>query len=159
MIMNKYLDLYWENPLKTYNKIKKYFKPLKPVINVYWYKSNYAKILTINSFDVIWKDKYASPRHERNPIIIISFFNYLHFRIDFTVHNESLSDMVYWEAALNWLYYDFSLSKAIDESVGWSQYNKEIKDYELIKFKLLREPWQSMYDNKTLKEIIYKNKK
>lgn len=157
MIMNKYFDLYWENPLKTYNKIKKYFKPLKPVIHVDCYKSSCAKILEINSFDVLWKDKYDSPRHERNPIITISIFNYLHIRINFTMYDESLDDMVYWEAALNWLYYKLSLSEAVDESLGWSHYNEETKEYEPIKFELLREPWQSMYINKTLKEIMYEN--
>lgn len=157
MIMNKYFDLYWENPLKTYNKIKKYFKPLKSVIHVDWYKSSCAKILEINSFDVLWKDKYDSPRHERNPIITISIFNHLHIRINFTKQDESLDDMVYWEAALNWLYYKLSLSEAVDESLGWSHYNEETKEYEPIKFELLREPWQSMYINKTLKEIMYEN--
>ncbi len=157
MVRNKYFDLYWENPLKTYNKIKKYFKPLKPVIHVDCCKSNCVKILEINSFDVLWKDKYDSPRHERNPIITISIFNYLHIRINFNTSDESLDDMVYWEAALNWIYYNFSLSKAIDESLGWSQYNEETKKYDPIKFELLKEPWQSMYINKTLKEIMYEN--
>ena len=157
MVRNKYFDLYWENPLKTYNKIKKYFKPLKPIINIDFCKSNCAKILEINSFDVLWKDKYDSPRHERNPIITISIFNYLHIRINFNMSNKSLDDMVYWEAALNWIYYNLSLSKSIDESLGWSQYNEETKEYNPIKFELLKEPWQSMYNNKTLKEIMYEN--
>lgn len=43
MIMNKYFDLYWENPLTTYNKIKKYFKPLKPKIHFDCYRSSCAK--------------------------------------------------------------------------------------------------------------------
>ena len=47
MIMNKYFDLYWENPLTTYNKIKKYFKPLKPKIHFDCYRSSCAKILEL----------------------------------------------------------------------------------------------------------------
>ena len=71
--------------------------------------------------------------------------------------NGSLDDMVYWEAALYWLYYNLSLSEAIDEAVGWSYYNKETNEYELIKFELLKEPWQTMYINKELKEIMYES--
>jgi hypothetical protein len=77
--------------------------------------------------------------------------------INFTMQDDSLDDMVYWEAALHWLYYNLSLSEAVDESLGWSSYNETTKEYELIKFELLREPWQSMYINKTLKEIMYEN--
>jgi hypothetical protein len=157
MIMNKYFDLYWENPLTTYNKIKKYFKPLKPKIYFDCYRSSCAKILEFNSFDILWKDKYDSPRHERNPIITISLFNYIHIRIEFVMSDDSLDDMVYWEAALYWLYYNLSLSEAIDEAVGWSHYNKETNEYELIKFELLKEPWQNMYVNKELKEIMYES--
>lgn len=157
MIRNKYFDLYWENPFKTYNKIKKYFKPIKPKISLNCYKSSCAKILEFNSFDVLWKDKYDSPRHEQNPRITISIFNYIHIMINFNMSDESLDDMVYWEAALNWLYYNLSLSKSIDESIGWSQYNEETKEYNPIKFELLKEPWQSMYINKTLKEIMYES--
>jgi hypothetical protein len=155
--MNKYFDLYWENPFKTYNKIKKYFKPIKPKISFNCYKSSRAKILEFNSFDVVWKDKYDSPRHEQNPRITISIFNYIHIMINFNMSDESLDDMVYWEAALYWLYYNLSLSEAIDESIGWSFYNETTKEDELLEFELLKEPWQSMYNNKVLKEIRYES--
>ena len=65
MIQNKYFDLYLENPLKTYKAIKKYFRPIKPKFQWSWYKSNKAKILEINSFDLMWKDKWNSPRPSR----------------------------------------------------------------------------------------------
>ena len=95
MIQNKYFDLYLENPLKTYKAIKKYFRPIKPKFQWSWYKSNKAKILEINSFDLMWKDKWNSPRHEFNPRINISIFNRLHVYINFTVNGDSMSDMVY----------------------------------------------------------------
>ena len=103
--MNKYFDWYYENPLKTYKAIKKYFRSIKPKFQIDWYKSNKAKILEINSFDLMWKDKWNSPRHEFNPRINISIFNRLHIYINFTINGDSMTDMVYWEAALYWLYY------------------------------------------------------
>lgn len=157
MVRNKYFDLYWENPLKTYNKIKKYFKPLKPIINIDFCKSNCAKILEIHSFDVLWKDKWNSPRHEFNPRILISIFNYLHIRIDFTIGEDSIHDMVYWEAALWWLYYNKPLHKAFKYSSGWSDYDEKTNSYKPMSFHILKEPWQSMYNNKTLKKIMYEN--
>lgn len=155
MIQNKYFDLYLENPLKTYKAIKKYFRPIKPKFQWSWYKSNKAKILEINSYDLMWKDKWNSPRHEFNPRINISIFNRLHIYIYFTVNDDSMTDMVYWEAALYWLYYRKSLSKAITLSGGWSDFNEETQKYEPIKFKLLKEPYQSKHDKGDLINIMY----
>ena len=59
MISNDYFDFYWENPLKTYRTVKHIFRPLKPKFSFECYKAREAKILSINSFDVIWKDKLA----------------------------------------------------------------------------------------------------
>jgi hypothetical protein len=110
-----------------------------------------ATILAINSFDVVWKDKYDSPRHEFNPRIEISLFNYFHWRIDFTLGDDSMDDMVYWETALYWLYYDKTLGEAIEEAGGWETVNPETGLREKIKFKILRDRWQKLYD-------VYKDK-
>ena len=157
MKLSDYFDFYFGNPLATYSKIKQYFRPLKTKWSLYVGHGREAKILSISSFDLMWKDKYDSPRHEFNPRIEISLFNYFHWRMEFTLKEDGIDDMVYWEAALYWLYYNLSLSKAIDEAVGWSRYNKETNEYELIKFELLKEPWQTMYINKELKEIMYES--
>lgn len=158
MISNDYFDFYWENPLKTYRTVKHIFRPLKPKLSFECYKAREAKILSINSFDVIWKDKYDTPRHEFNPRIEISIFNYFHIRINFTLDSDdSLDDMVYWEAILWWKYYNKDLQTAIDESVGWSTYNKETNEYEPMKFRLLKEPWQTDYENKLLKDFMYES--
>lgn len=155
MLQNKYFDFYFENPFKTYNKIKEYFRTIKPKFQIDWFKSNKAKILEINSFDLMWKDKWNSPRHEFNPRINISIFNRLHIYINFTVNGDSMTDMVYWEAALYWLYYRKSLSKAVTLAGGWSDFNEETQKYEPIKFKLLREPYQSKHDKGDLINIMY----
>jgi hypothetical protein len=155
MIQNKYFDIYLENPLKTYKKIKKYFLPLKVKIEINFGKSNKAKIFELNSFDVLWKDKYNTPRHEFNPRIMLSLFNYIHLYVWFNVE-DSLSDMVYWESALTWLYYDRGLCDSVKECTGWTQFNEEGEE-EFIKFKLLKEPYQTLLENNKLKNIKYEN--
>lgn len=45
MIYNEYFDICVENSLKSYNKIKKYFKALKPRFKIGFYKGNGPKIL------------------------------------------------------------------------------------------------------------------
>lgn len=153
--MNKYFDIYIKNPFKTYNKIKKYFLPLKLKFVWGFGKGNKAKILTINSFDVCWKDKWNSPRHEWNPRVMISLFNYIHLYIDFTLDDGGMTDMVYWEIALNWLYYEKDLAKAVKLSSGWSQYNKDSESYELMRFEVLKPKYQQLYNNNELPIIMY----
>ena len=158
MVDNKYFSFYWENPLKTYNKIKKYFKPLKLKFDITFNKvGNVAKILDIKAYDLMWKDKWNSPRHEHNPVINISLFNCLHAQILFTLKADSMSDMVYWEAALWWLYYRKSLGKAIKNSTGWTSLNVETGNYEPIPFVVVKEPYHTMYLNHTLPIIKYEN--
>lgn len=156
MIDNKYFSFYWENPLKTYNKIKKYFKPLKKKISITFNKGrNKAKILDIKAYDLMWKDKWNSPRHEHNPVINISLFNRLHIQILYTLKSDSMNDMVYWEAALWWLYYRKSLGKAIKNSTGWTSLNVDTGKYEPIPFMVVKEPYHTMYLDHTLPIIKY----
>lgn len=153
--MNKYFDIYIENPLKTYNKIKKYFKPIKPKFQIYFGLRNSAKIVELNIFDLTWKDKWNSPRHEFNPRLMFSLFNVIHIYIEWTLKQDSMDDMVYWEIALNWLYYGKDLAKAIKLSSGWSQYNEDTDSYELIRFEVLKPEYQQLYNNNELPKIMY----
>jgi hypothetical protein len=153
--MNKYFDIYIENPLKTYNKIKKYFKPIKPEFQIYFGRRNSAKIVELNIFDLTWKDKWNSPRHEFNPRLMFSLFNIIHIYIEWTLKQDSMDDMVYWEIALNWLYYGKDLAKAIKLSSGWSQYNEDTDSYELIRFEVLKPKYQQLYNNNELPKIMY----
>lgn len=148
-------DIFIENPFKTYNKIKKYFLPLRPKFQISFYKSNCAKILEFNSYDLIWKDKYDSPRVEFPPRIIIHLFNYIHIYISFNIKcklkkDYLLTEDVYWEAALWWLYYNLDLAAAVKESDSWESNGKIIKHY------ILREPYQRMYEDNNLGVIYYK---
>ena len=154
MIDNKYFHWYYENPLKTYEKIKTYFLPLKTKWSFSFGKGNGAKIFDFSCFDLTWKDKWNSPRHEFNPRIKISLFNRLHLLITYTV-GDSMTDMVYWEVALWWLYYRKTLASSICNSTGWTQYNKETDMYESMEFTVLKEPWNTKFKTKTLPRIIY----
>lgn len=107
------------NPFKTWWKAKKYFKKphttIKFVNNKFHfpYASKYwqGKLLDINIHDVLWKDKYNSPRHERNPLIYICLFGKYSIWIypTITYYNEfgekENGDMYYWEYLLDYLYY------------------------------------------------------
>lgn len=152
----KYFDFYLENPLRTYNKVKKYFKPIKLKWELFFGKSNKAKILELNSFDVLWKDKYNTPRHELNPRIMLSLFNYIHLYIWFNVE-DSFNDMAYWESILTWIYYNEGLCDSIKECTGWIQFNEEGEE-EFIKFKLLKEPYQTLFENNKLENIKYEKR-
>lgn len=155
--MNKYFDIYLENPLKTYKKVKKFFLPLKPKFQLSFYRGSCVKILELNSFDVMWKDKYDTPRHELSPYISIVLFNFIHLRVNFIADSDSLSEMVYWEAALYWLYYEKTLQDSVKEASGWSDLNKETGKYEEIPFIILQEPWQTDYNNKLL-NFLYEDR-
>lgn len=153
-MLNKYFDFYWENPLKTYNLVKKYFRDIKPKFKWAFGKRHKAKILELKAFDLTWKDKWNSPRHEYNPYIYFSLFNYIHLYIEWTL-GDSMEDMVYWEAILDWMYYGKSLQEACTN--GWSQYNKELGEYEQLIFTVLKKPYQTMYNNNELKNWYYES--
>lgn len=157
--MSKYFDIYIENPLKTYNKIKKYFKPIKPKFQIYFGLLNSAKIIKLNVFDLMWKDKGNSPRHEFNPRLIFSLFNIIHIYIEWIPKQDSMASMVYWESALNWLYYDKDLTKAVELSSCWSEYNKNTDSYELMRFEILKPEYQLLYNNNILPKIMYEGNK
>lgn len=112
-----------ENPFKTWWKAKKYFKIPHTIIKFsidkhsFPYASKYwqGKLLDVDIHDVYWKDKWNTPRHERNPLIYICFFGKFSIWISPAIYwynefgekqNES---MHYWEYMLNYLYYSKSL--------------------------------------------------
>lgn len=119
--MGKYFNISISNPFKTWWKARKYFRIpctiTRILINRTPYVSKYycGKILDIWIHDVLWKDKYNSPRYERSPLIFICFFNWISiwicpriYKIDEFGNKES-GDMYYWEYLLDYLYYSKSL--------------------------------------------------
>ncbi len=129
---NKYFGLVLENPFKTWWKARKYFKIPKTKISFFYKKHSefipapyvcvdrISKIIDINIHDIIWKDKWDSPRHEINPYIFVCLFRKFGFIIqpkiywynEFGEKNEedsSYLDIVYWEYLLDYLYYSKNL--------------------------------------------------
>ena len=120
--MDTLFNIWIENPLKTWWKARKYFK--RPKISFHYFiiskYKNYpyasykriGKILDLCIEDVEWKDKYNSPRHERNPLIYIALFRKIGFSIYFNIYykdefGETQSgDSYYWEYLIDWLYYN-----------------------------------------------------
>ena len=108
-----------ENPFKTWWKARKYFRfpDIRITISnnsyIYPYASSKwrGKILDIDIHDVMWKDKYNSPRHERNPLIYICLFSLISLWIVFpkSYINEfgerEDASYAYWEYMLQYLYY------------------------------------------------------
>ena len=132
-----------ENPFRTYWKARKYFKYPKLKISFstskwhfpYASKHWQGKLLDINIHDVYWKDKYGSPRHERNPLIYICLFGKysiwitpkIYYKDEFG-ENQS-GDLEYWEYLLDYLYYSKSLK-------CYSSWTTESKLYTRTRFGL-----------------------
>lgn len=120
-LRNNFINYIIENPFKTWWKARKYFK--RPTISVsihrvskirgYPYASYNAlgKILDIDIQDILWKDKFDSPRYERGPLIYICLFRCIALSISFHIYylsefgEKQNGDSEYWEYLLNWLYY------------------------------------------------------
>ena len=126
-----------EDPFKTWWKARKYFKFSSISISLsndkyrFPYASKFwqGKLLDINIHDVYWKDKWNSPRHERNPLIYICLFG--RFAIWVVFHKKWINEfgekedysMHYWEYMLNYLYY----SKSLKLSSFWTTDSKVVQ--------------------------------
>lgn len=109
-------NIFIENPFKTWWKARKYFKIPKTKVTFYFNKNlSTAKILDIVSSDLMWKDKWNSPRHEDNPHICICFFKKFGIQIIPRIYGtdefgeKEEKDMHYWEYLLDYLYYSKTL--------------------------------------------------
>lgn len=113
--LSKWIDIAIENPFKTWWKARKYFKRPKPMFRMFtrsWKAHKHGgRILEIECFDIMWKDKFNSPRHEISPHISILLFGKFGLRIDTVIWysdefgEKQNGDMEYWEYLLEWLYY------------------------------------------------------
>lgn len=126
------------NPFKTWWKARKYFK--RPSIKYHFgllkYSFPYAnrdyigKIIDISIQDVMWKDKYNSPRHERNPYVWICLFRLFRFEISTRINALTETGKVedrstfYWEYLLDYLYY----SKSLKINQCW-EYSSKVYHY------------------------------
>lgn len=146
--MERLINAHLENPLKTYNKIKRYFKPLKAKVYVGKTWRSSAKILDIMCWDVCWKSKWGSPRYEFDPYFKVVLFNTWEFRITWSYINDSGENesMEYWEAVLNYLYFNKTLRQAVEDATAWEHYNSSTGKWEKKKYNFLRKEYQTLYD-------------
>ena len=104
-------DYVWNRDIRK--KLKKWhLSRIPPII----YLPIWTRFHIIN-INVIWKDKYDTPRYEYPPqFSIIAFGLSLTFTLHCPVNNEYTSDDSYWESILDYLYYnDYNkLEGAID---------------------------------------------
>lgn len=114
-----------ENPLRTWWKVRKWFRIPKPSIYFGPIISGLPcrlsnKWIELHSYDVTWKDKYDSPRFEFTPQINLELFKKYQLLLTFQTNNND----VYWETILDIIYYNKSLKEAINKNT-WENCNKE----------------------------------
>jgi len=123
-----------ENPLRTWWKVRKWFKFPKPSIYfgpiVNGLPIDFpSKWVELHCYDVTWKDKYDSPRFEFEPQINLELFKKYQLLLTFKTSNDD----VYWETILDMVYYNKSLKEAIARNT-WENYNKEGIDAFTLNF-------------------------
>lgn len=110
-IHNKWFSISLENPFKTWYKALKYFK--FPDIKFNWYvysPERWGKIINIECWDLMWKMKWGTSRHEENPHLRITLFNSITFNWELTkryrneFREKENGDSEYWEYILDYLY-------------------------------------------------------
>ena len=147
-----------ENPCKTYRKALDCFKAPKKHIYIGkviqgfpLYYSSHGKILTVWSNDIIWKDKFNSPRFEFPASINICFFRKWQIYICWEspvkeYHSFFCLDDCYWEAVLWYLYYGKTPEEACELVSGWEledlsygQYRKRVLTKEDVQKCILKQ--------------------
>ena len=94
--------------LKTWWKARKIMKKPSLKFEFHWgrnlrgYPGN--SILSWDSSDVVWKDKYDTPRFEYSPFFTLYLFGCLQFWFELDI-SEDFSETEYWEQLLWCLYY------------------------------------------------------
>lgn len=121
--------IYLKNPLKTWWKARKYFKFPKIYIS-YSFKNLSYNWFELDISDILWKDKYNTPRHEFSPHINIVLFKKFRLRILF--EGDLKYSWIYWETLLDYLYYSNNIKQAIDNNTGWSDSKNNMIDVEKI---------------------------
>lgn len=106
--MGKFINITVLNPLKTIKQLKGIFLPIKVKFTtdftkcpLFWGPK--PSPIQIVSFDVGWKDKYATPRFEQPPFIWIHLFKF--DLIWYWVPDKVKYVDDFWEQALWYLYY------------------------------------------------------
>lgn len=111
----------YKNPFRTIWGVKKWFKFPKPRFWVYKYykwKNDSTPFIYFESRDVSWKDKFDSPRHERNPYFKVIFFRLFVIEVQFAYKDIYLNDSTY-EQILWTMYYNSNDIKLSYKTWPW----------------------------------------
>jgi hypothetical protein len=144
------LNKNWYIPkiFRTYYQARKVF--IKPKIAIYigkWstglpmYKPK--EFIRVYHYDLIWKDKFNSPRHEYNPAFNIIFFKGKYQILIWLKNPITNCDEEYWEQMLWFLYY-------------YKQYNTNSPNITQAREKWL---WKDQYGKSTWKDDFIKPNK
>ena len=124
------------NPFKTMKQLKGVFKPLKCYFRCTFEEWNYSPVLWCNRpsiiqilfRDVMWKDKYNTPRYEVPPYIWIHIYKlnlvwYWDLSPNFYLENPDNLVDDYWEQALWYLFYSNKFIEKAKETwpITWSE--------------------------------------
>lgn len=136
------------NPFKTMKKLKGVFIPLQRRIifggkHIYYpfiYCPKPAKIL-IRCCDVMWKDKYDTPRYEGPPYIWIHLFG-LNLIFYWILVNSELENDDYWEQALWYLYYTNTISQGL---INKPDIEKAKESWPWINYDTKKSSWNNKF--------------
>lgn len=111
-----------ENPLRTWWKVRKWFKFPKP--SICFYKDfSASKLIEFYCWDVTWTEKeYQNIRLDFSPYIELTLFKRFSWKLTFKVPE----DYVYWETIIEIVYYNKSIKEAIQDNT-WKKYPKGIE--------------------------------
>ena len=153
MYLNKWKWIYLDirNPFKTMNKLKGIFKPLTLYFRYSFKEWDYYPVLWcsrpafihIMFRDVIWKDKYDTPRFEVPPYIWIHLYK-LNIILYWSLSEyKDIDD--YWEQALWYLYYCNKDIKKARETWIW------------VDYKTKQSTWTDEFLTNKIRNEIYKS--
>lgn len=125
----KNIEIYIDNPFKTYKRVSKYFKRPKIKFIFEWlgYRKYLNKHILININDVKWKLKYDYISVEYTPSIYLRLFKCIYISLSF---RYKCDDLIYWETLLTYLYLDKTLQEAIDLNT-WHTKDNNLDDIKL----------------------------
>lgn len=148
------------NPLRTWWKVRKNFK--FPRLRFYFGKHTcglpmhiHDKPIHVWISDIMWKDKWYTPRHEYSPQIGIRFFKKWQLLITFEAPCNGDNDQ-YWEQILWTLYYKKNDPVIAKHTWQWKDYKTQQSTWD-DKYLTENAIWEILtYDYRT--KIIEKNK-
>ena len=112
-----------ENPLRTWWKVRKWFRIPKP--SIYFGPIILGlpcglpdKWIELHSYDVTWKDKYDRPVHKWNPYFAITIFRKWIIYWTLCWSKDYIENMTTWEVILAHNYYNEDI-KEYAHTVYW----------------------------------------